>query len=333
MERYCVCLCGLILFLGSSLPTAVFADDAKTQQQVQPAESQTPANYKLHVKKGSKDDIEAIGKRKIVDQNPVSLDREIKLGREESEELDQHVQFEKDLSVTEYISRIGQNLLRNSDVNLPVTIKVVDSDEAPVFSLPGGYLYINSGLILDCTNEAELAGVMSHAIAHVAAHHVTRIMPREEMLSIMSMPLIFFGGGIGYAAKNPPPPQKTVLNPQADWLRPEIPLGLVKFYRAFEMEADYFGIQYVYKAGYDPMAFVARLRRQDNQHHVEPGSREAKSAAQPLPAERAAAAEKEIARILPPNDHLVVNTPEFDSVKAKLVARKNQSQEDKQVSK
>jgi predicted Zn-dependent protease len=304
-----------------------FGGGAEGQQLSRPTpDTNTPTANKVHVKKGSKDDIEAIGNRKIGDMDWYSLAKEIRLGREASEELDQHIEFEKDLSVTEYLSHIGQGLLRNSDVHFPVTIKVVDSGEAPVFSLPGGYLYINSRLILDCANEAELAGVLSHTIAHVAARHETRMLTRAELLNFMSMPLIFVGGGVGYEVKNPPRPLKTVLDPQADWPGQEIPVGLLKDYRTFEMEADYFGIQYVYKAGYDPMAFVARLRREDNQHHVEPGSREAKSTAQPLPAERAAAAEKEIARILPPNDHLVVNTPAFDSVKAKLLERKNGTQ-------
>lgn len=142
MERCYIYLCGLILFLGSSLVTSTFAGGPNNQEQVQAASaSEAPATYKLHVKKGSKDDIEAIGKRKIVDRDWYSLDKEIKLGREESEQIDQHIQLEKDLSVTEYISRVSLDLLRNSDVNLPVTIKVVDSDEASVFSLPG-YLYI-----------------------------------------------------------------------------------------------------------------------------------------------------------------------------------------------
>jgi beta-barrel assembly-enhancing protease len=331
MERCYTYVCCLILLLGSSLSTFAFSVEDQDQQPAPASPTVTP--QKLHVKKDSKDDIEAIGKRKIVDQDWYSLNREIRLGQLEAEQVDAQIKLLDDLSVAGYISSIGQKLLRNSDVQLPVTIKVVDSNEASVFSLLGGYLYINSGLVLDCANEAELAGVVSHTIAHIAARHVTRIATREELLNITSMPLIFVGDGIGYGSKNPPRPQKTVLIPQADWLGREIPLGLVKFYRTFEVEADYFGIQYLYKTGYDPMAFVARLRREDNRHHVEPGSSEAKSAAQPVPAERIAAAEKEIARILPPNDHLVVNTPEFDSIKAKLAARKNQSQEEKQAPK
>ena len=315
MGKYAYGCCS-ILFLVLSLSTFASCAESQDQQQPQPASaSQAPTSYKLHVKKGSRDDIEAIGKRKIGDMDWYSLDKEIKLGKEEAERIDKGIKLLQDPSVTEYINRIAQSLVQNSDAKVPFTIKVVDSDEATVFSLPGGYLYVNSGLILDCANEAELAGVISHAIAHVAARHATRMMTREALANVLSKDLVHT------TSVSDPPKSTTALG---------LPMTLLKFRREFEMEADYFGIQYLYKSGYDPMAFVARLERDDQRQQVKPSPLAVNFSAQPPLAERIAAAQKEIARILPPNDHLIVNTPEFDAVKARLAELKKGTQEKNQ---
>ena len=277
-----------------------FCAQAQTSSDAQHPKS----SAKVHVKPGSRDDINAIGNRDIVGKDFYSLDKEIELGKVESKRAEEHLKFVDDPAVNEYINRIGQNLVHNSDVKIPVTIKVVDSDEVNAFSVIGGYLYVNSGMILDCQNEAELTGVMAHAIAHQAARHATRMWTREQMLRIVNTPMISVIG-----------------DPRSDGLGLIIPLAMMKYHRAFEMEADYFGIQYLYKSGYDPAAFVALLERKDTAH-IQPGSFAAGLAEEPLPAERIAAAKKEIAGILPPNDHLIVNTPEFDSIQARLKQHK-----------
>lgn len=315
---FCAYASRSILSFGLSLSTFVLAAASQDRQQVQAAPSQPATAYKLQVKKGSRDDIEAIGKRKIVHLDFYSIDKEIRLGQKNVEQVEQKIKLLQDPGVTEYINRIGQNLVRNSDATVPVTIKVVDSDEASAFSLPGGYVYINSGLILDCEGEAELAGVMSHVIAHVAARHAMRLMLDEMLADILSKPLV------RTTISDPPGKGGAAI---------AVPLTLLKFRHAFEMEADYFGVQYLYKSGYDPMAFVERLERDDQRQQVKPSPLPVNFSAQPPLAERIATAKKEIARILLPNDHLTVNTPEFDSIKAKLAERKNQSQEDKQAPK
>lgn len=315
---FCAYACRLIQSLGLSLSMFVLTAASQEQQQVQAAPNQPATAQKLHVKKGGRDDIEASGKRKIVDTDFYSLNKENQIGKEEAERVEKGIKLLQDPSVTEYITRLGQKLVQNSDATVPFTIKVVDSDEADAFSLPGGYLYVNSGLILDCQNEAELAGVMSHAIAHVAARHATRLMTREMLANILSKDLVHT------TSVSDPPKSGTALG---------VPLTLLKFRREFEMEADYFGIQYLYESGYDPMAFVARLEREDKRQQVKPSSLATKFSAQPQPAERIFAAKKEIARILPPNSIVVVNTLQFDAIKAKLVQRKDQSQQDKQAPK
>ena len=310
--------CCSILFLGLSLSICTVRGNGQEQQVQAASESPAPATYKLHVKKGSRDDIEAIGKRKIVDTDFYSLNKESQIGKEEAERVEKGIKLLQDPSVTEYIKRIGQNLAQNSDATVPFTIKVVDSDEANAFSLPGGYLYVSSGLILDCANEAELAGVMSHAVAHVAARHATRLMTRAMLANILSKDLVHT------ASISDPPKSRTALS---------FPLALLKFRREFELEADYFGIQYLYRASYNPLAFVSWLEREDKRQQVKPSSLATKFSAQPQPAERIVVAKEEIARILPPTAIVVVNTLQFDAIKAKLVERKNKSQQDKQAPK
>src|SRR5581483_2964178 len=148
----------------------------------------------------------------------------------------------EDPVITEYVNRVGQNLVRNSDAQVPFTIKVIDSDEVNAFALPGGFFYVNTGLILAADTEAELAGVMAHEIAHVAARHGTRNASKAELANWMSLPLIFLGGPIGFGA------------------------------RGAEREADYLGLQYMYKAGYDPQAFVDFFEKIEAKEKSRPGT-------------------------------------------------------------
>ena len=297
---------------------AAASEKPQDQEQIQTSSSsiQKPAP-KLHVKKGSKDDIDAIGKRSIASgPNWYSPDKEIALGKEDAILIESRYKRLDDPSINQYIDRIGQKLVNNSDAKVPFTIKVIDSDEVNAFSLPGGSLYVNSGLILGSENEAELAGVMAHAIAHVAAHHAARLLTREQLVNMLESPKL-----------------SVIHDSRSDGHGLATPLTLLKFRRAYEEEADYFGIQYLYKAGYDPMAFVALLERDYKKNPAKPGSLAANFADEPLPVERLAAARKEIARILPPADNLVVNTPEFEAVKARVAALKAPPPQDNQAPK
>ena len=183
---------------------------------------------------GSEADVDAIGNRKIGARglgNWYSLETEIKIGKQYSMQVEQSVKLVQDPVVNEYVNRIGQNLVRNSDAQVPFTIKVIDSDEINAFALPGGFFYVNSGLILAADEEAELAGVMAHEISHVCARHGMRQMTRANWANIGTIPLIFIGGGIGYGIY------------EAAGLG--LPLTFMKFQRNFEAEADYLGLQYM----------------------------------------------------------------------------------------
>lgn len=261
---------------------------------------------------GGKNDVNAIGNRKIGGRGLgdwYSLEGEIRMGKQYAQEVEATSKLIRDPVITEYVNRIGQNLVRNSDAQVPFTIKVVDSDEVNAFALPGGFFYVNSGLILAADEESELAGVMAHEIAHVAARHATRQMTRAQWANIGTIPLIFVGGGIGYAMRS------------AAGLG--LPMGFLAFSRSFESEADYLGLQYMYKAGYDPNAFVAFFEKLQAREKKKPGTLARAFSTHPQTPDRITKSQEEIASILPAREQYVVTTSEFGDVKARLASLEN----------
>ena len=262
---------------------------------------------------GSKNDIDAIGNRKVGNGkglgNWYSLEKEIAMGKEYAAQVEASVKLVQDPVVTEYVNRIGQNLVRNSDARVPFTIKVVDSDEINAFALPGGFFYVNSGLILAADDEAELAGVMAHEIAHVAARHATRQMTRAQFANIASIPLIFVGGGLGYAIRS------------AAGIG--LPLTFLTFSRGFEAEADYLGLEYMYMSGYDPQAFISFFEKIQAKEKKKPGTLAKAFATHPQTPDRITKSQEEIAKVLPARDQYIINTSEFDDVKSRLALIEN----------
>jgi predicted Zn-dependent protease len=263
-------------------------------------------------KKGGIDDIDAIGNRNIGGRgigNWYSLDREIAMGKQYAQEVESSVKLVQDPVVTEYVNRIGQNLVRNSDAKVPFTIKVIDSDEINAFALPGGFFYVNSGLILAADDEAELAGVMAHEIAHVAARHATRQMTRAQMANLGSIPLIFMGGWAGYAIRS-----------AASFA---LPMTFLTFSRGFEAQADFLGLEYMYKTGYDPQAFISFFEKIEAKEKKKPGTLAKAFSTHPPTPDRIEKSQEEIAKVLPAKDTYVVDTSEFDQVKARLAQIEN----------
>ncbi|HEV2989298.1 MAG TPA: M48 family metallopeptidase [Candidatus Angelobacter sp.] len=317
--RYRALFLSLVLALGTALPLLAQDDNNNQNNQDKTSSDQSQNDQSDKAKKepkhnGGKDDVDAIGNRKVGGVDWYSLEKEVRMGKEYSMQIEQSMRMVTDPVVNEYINRIGQNLVRNSDAKVPFTIKVVDSDEVNAFALPGGFFYVNSGLILAADEEAELAGVMAHEIAHVAARHATRQMTRANIANLMSLPLIFVGGGIGYAAY------------QAAGIG--IPLTFMKFSRNFEAEADYLGIEYMYKSGYDPNAFVNFFEKLEAQEKKRPGSLAKAFASHPQTPDRIQKSQEEIAKILPSRDQYIVSTSEFDQVKARLAAIENRHRVD-----
>src|SRR5262245_55925520 len=265
-------------------------------------------------KSGGKDDVDAIGNRKVAGWDWYSIESEIRMGKEYATQIESSLKLVTDPVINEYVNRVGQNLVRNSDAKVPFTIQVVDSDVINAIAPAGGFFYVNSGLILAADNEAELAGVMAHEIAHVAARHTTRQLTRYQFANYMSLPLIFIGGGIGLAAR------------EAAGIG--LPVTFLKFSRGFEAEADYLGIQYMYKAGYDPNEFVNFFEKIQAQEKKKPGSMAKVFADHPQTPDRIQKSQEEIATILPAKDQYIETTSEFNDIKARLAAIENKHKVD-----
>jgi predicted Zn-dependent protease len=257
--------------------------------------------------KNSKQDVEQIGNRGVgKGVNFYSIEREMALGKGLAQEVEKSSKLIDDPVITEYVNRVGQNLVRNSDARVPFTIKVIDSDEVNAFALPGGFFYVNSGLILRAQEESELAGVMAHEIAHVAARHGTKQATKGDIVQLASIPAMIFipytlAGYAAYQGMN--------------FL---IPMTFLKFSRDAEREADFLGLQYMYKAGYDPNSYVTFFERIQADEKRRPGTIGKAFSTHPPTPERIGNTQKEIARILPARQEYIVTSSEFDSVKSRL---------------
>jgi len=265
--------------------------------------------------KDKKKDPEEIGNRDVgKGVNFYSIEKEIALGKQLAQEVERQAKVVDDPVIAEYVNRVGQNLVRNSDAKVPFTIKVLDAEEINAFALPGGFFFVNTGVLLNADTEAELAGVMAHEIAHVAARHGTRQATRGQIINYASIPLIFMGGWTGYAIR------------QGAGLA--IPLGFLTFSRGFESEADYLGLQYLYKAGYDPGAFVDFFEKILSKERKKPGTMAKIFASHPMTADRIKDSQKNIQEVLKAKPEYVVTTSEFNDVKSRLMTMHNRRKPD-----
>jgi predicted Zn-dependent protease len=257
----------------------------------------------LHAQKHK--DVENIGTRDINkgSWNIYSREREFELGQQLAAEVEASSHLLRDARVQSYVEDLVQNLVRNSDARAPFNVRVIDSDELNAFALPGGFLYVNTGLIMEAETEAELAGVLAHEIAHVTARHATKQASKAQLFQLFTLPLIFVGGPVGYGIQQ--------------GLSLAVPLTFLKFSRNAEREADFLGLQYAYKAGYDPVGmvdFLERLRESDQQSRLASAF-----SSHPMTKDRIQRAQKEIAQVLPPRAEHVVSNSRFAEVKAYLL--------------
>ena len=305
---------GLTLFLALviAVPFPLLAQD-QTDKDAQTSTSKSNDKKSKDTAKSKKknSDVDNIGNRNINKGsiNFISLDKEIAMGRQLAAEIERQVKLIEDPTINEYVNRVGQNLVRNSDAKVPFTIKVVESDEINAFALPGGFFYVNSGLILAADDESELAGVMAHEIAHVAARHGTEQASKAELINFASIPLIFMGGVGGFA-----------LRQAAGFL---IPMQFLQFSRKDESEADYLGLQYLYKTGYDPGAAVSFFEKLQAKESAKPGSVSKMFSTHPPTGDRIELSKKNIELVLPDKEQYVVTTSEFNQVKSLLAQLEN----------
>jgi hypothetical protein len=296
-------------------------EQSKTQQtQKDTKAGQTPAAQTAQASSrssgkalSSDEDPSMIGKRKInsglIPWMAGSLEKEVAVGRQLAMEIDKQAKFVDDPIITEYVNRVGQNIVLHSDARIPFTIKVIDSDEVNAFALPGGFFYVNKGLILAADNEAELAGVMAHEIAHVAARHAMENQAKATLAEYgMIAGSIFLGGILG-----------AVINNAAQF---GALLGFMKFSRNAESEADKLGIQYLYAAGYDPTAMATMFEKLSAKNKKKPGFISRAFSSHPQAPERRAASLSLAARF-PEREEYVISTSEFQRVRGRLMRLSN----------
>ncbi len=263
-----------------------------------------PASAQDHKKNNKKDPTE-IGDRNVSKGlNFYSLEQELALGKQLALEVEKQAKIVDDPIVAEYINRLGQNLGRNSDVTFPLSFKLIESDEINAFTLPGGYVFINTGLLRLGANEAELAASIAHEIGHAAARHATRQASRNQLLGMTTIPLAIFGGIAGLAARQ-------AVNLAA-------PMAFMKFSREFETEADLLGIQYLWKAGYDPTAAVDLFEALESTEKRQPGSVGKLFRTHPLTQDRIEKTQKNIDKLLPSRSEYVLNTSEYEDIRARV---------------
>jgi len=293
----------IALALAASFATTpLFAQDKSDSNQSNSSKSKSTLKSLE-----SKNDPTLIGKRDINKGNLsfYSLDREVALGRYLSSEVDRSSRIINDPIVSEYVNRIAQNIVLHSDAKVPFTVKVLDADEVNAFALPGGFLYVNRGLLEAAENEAEVAGVMSHEIAHVAARHGVEQASKGELIQYGSIPLIFMGGLGGFIIQ------------QVAGLA--VPLTFLKFSRGAEKEADRLGAQYMWASGYDPNALITFFEKLQAQERRKPGTLEKIFSTHPMTGDRIKEARDLIARF-PDRGEYQISTSEFKEVKSRLTA-------------
>ncbi|MGH9475266.1 MAG: M48 family metallopeptidase [Terriglobales bacterium] len=250
-------------------------------------------------------DLSDIGHRGVGGgMNFYSVEKSIALGKQAAEQIEATARIQKDPEINEYINRLTQNLVRHSDAKVPFTVRILEDPQVNAAALPGGYFFVNTGLILAADNEAELAGVMAHEIAHVAARHATRRLTKARLIDYATMPLIFVGGGIGLAGRS--------------MAEVAMPLSFMKFSRSDEREADYLGIQYLYESGYDPQALVQMFEKLLSQQKKQPGTIARAFDSHPPTPGRIKDSEREISTLLPERPEYIENTSDFNKIKARL---------------
>jgi predicted Zn-dependent protease len=266
------------------------------------------------VKRGGIDDVNAVGNRRIGGRglgNWYSSKTEQEWGAQIAQQVAKTAKILRDPVVNDYVNRIGQDIVKNSDAKVPFTIQVIDTDQINAFALPGGHFFVNTGLILAADNEAQLAGVMAHEIAHVAAHHQAREMTRMHFADLGMVPLVMLSGGslAGLGAY-----EATTVT---------VPLTFLHFQRDFEEQADWLGVEYMYKAGYDPEQMSAFFMKVEALQKTKPSLISKAFSTHPQTPERVARTRKEIADILPPRAEYIVDTSEFHDVQQRLTRLEN----------
>jgi predicted Zn-dependent protease len=258
-----------------------------------------------------KDDPSQIGSRDVgKGVNLYSLEKEMALGKQLAQEVQRQAKLVDDPLISEYINRLGQNLARNSDAKVPFSFQVIEGEAPNAFALPGGFVFVYTGLIKIAAEEDELAGAVAHEIAHVAARHMTRQATKSQIANLATLPLsVILGGWVGYGVRQ--------------GAGVAIPTAFLHFGRKDEAEADYLGVQYMYAAGYDPTGAISIFEKLESLEKKKPGLMTKIFSTHPLDADRIQKAQAEIDRILPAKSEYVVNTSEYSAMRERIISLDN----------
>ena len=289
------------------------SDDAKGKKaKAVKKDEKKPQAQSVSKTLGTKEDPAQIGKRKINSGTDKlfgwlggSQEKEVALGRQLALEVEQQAKLVEDPIITEYVNRVGQNVVLHSDAKIPFTIKVIDSDEVNAFALPGGFFFVNKGLLLAADSEAELAGVMAHEIAHVAARHAMENQGKMQAIQYGLLGTIIFGGGIA----------STIAQNAGGFAQL---MSFLQFSRGAEMEADVLGVQYLYASGYDPTGMSTMFEKLNSKNKKKPGTLSKIFATHPQNIDRRDASLALVARF-PEKEEYIISTSEFQRVKAHLL--------------
>lgn len=302
------------LLLSTSLLSASMAFASPQEQKDQNKDQgknqdkQSGDDDKFYHGKGI-NDLNAIGTRNVGCNrglgNWYTLDSQVRMGQEFARQVEETSHLITDPVVNEYVNRLGQNLVRNSDTKLPFTIKVLDVEEPNAFALPGGYMFVNAGTLLLADDESELAGVMAHEIGHVAACHAARGATRGNLAQLAMIPVVIMTGGLAGIG----------VNEAANY---GIPAVFSKFGRNFEAQADYLGVQYAYKSGYDPNGMINFFEKLQALEKRRPGFAMKLYGDHPQTPDRITKSQQEIGTILPPRDQYIVSSSDFELAKKRL---------------
>jgi predicted Zn-dependent protease len=292
MKRISLAFLGMLVFLLCGMVSESAADTAA----VSPC---SDAKNKM-------DDVYCIGQRNVAHRSIVSEQKEVAIGQKYAEQIDRSAKLVKDPVITEYVNRVEQNIARSSDAKIPITVKVIDSPEINAFTLPGGYIYINTGLLHAASSEAELAGVLAHETGHVACRHWASNVTKQTLLQYAMIPLIFT------------PMSYPIYIGISEGMNLGIPMAFLKFSREDESQADFLGLQYMWKAGYDPNAFLGMFAKIVEESRRQPGSVAGVFMDHPPTQDRIINAEKEIKTILPSRSEYLVSDSEFQNIQEQL---------------
>ncbi len=237
--------------------------------------------------------------------NIISISQEIKLGKQASKEVEKEMKVVNIPMVRDYINYLGNRLASHSDLKIAYHFGVIEDEEINAFSLPGGYVYVFTGLIDATENESELAGVIGHEIGHIASRHATELLSMQKGINIFAS-ILFNVLGV------------RITGTQAQLANITATLGVLHYNRSQEKEADDLGLKYMMKAGYNPYSMITFFYKLKKIHKEKPNILTKILSTHPVTDERIERIKREIENMHINEEDFITNTPQFIRIKSLL---------------